>query len=111
MAALAVLTGQLDPVLGPLLTPIAPSQTLASYVLLQTGGTLSSDKLAVLLGYNPGLFSSVDQRRQALPATAAERIAEYLTGRYRRTPLAEVVWAAGGRLLAAPMLAYRMRTR
>lgn len=73
----------------------SPEQTLRSYVeTWSTGPTV--DELFVALGVDPTLATRVDERVQVLPIDVAERLAAWL-GR----PVAEVIWAAGGRTLTA----------
>lgn len=77
-------------------TPPSPEQTLASYVATYGAGRNVVDVMQ-LLGYSPALAARVDARQQAMPSSAIERLAAFL-----RRPRAEVVWACGGRVLAAP---------
>jgi hypothetical protein len=74
----------------------SPEQTLASYVATYGSGGMTSQQLAQMLGVDPKLFALVDARVQPLPSDLAAQIAAFL-GR----PLGEVVWAAGGVLVAS----------
>lgn len=73
----------------------SPEQSLRSYVA--TWSTSNVDSLFVLLGVSPVLAERVDARLQVIPLDLAERLANWL-----RRPVGEVIWAAGGKVLAAP---------
>lgn len=82
----------------------ATEQSLLAYVAAYGNGMQASD-LFVLLGCDPTLAVRVDERLQVLPIDIAERIAAYLA-----RPVAEVIWAAGGKALTAPAPGDRRRT-
>lgn len=89
MTALALAAGT------PFVAPPAPEQSLTSYVAAVGGGRTVADVMASL-GLAPALAARVDQGLQSMPASAIEGIAAVLGA-----PVADVVWACGGRVARA----------